>query len=69
MTAVGTRIRQLRTEQKLSMEVLSRRAETSVATISRLERHNTFPAVETLARIARELDTSLSALFENEVAS
>ena len=66
---VGTRVRQLRTQHELSMEVLARRAETSVATISRLERHNALPKVETLIRIAAELDTSVSALLENEEQS
>ena len=63
---VGTRVRQLRTQHKLSMEVLARRAETSVATISRLERANAYPKVETLIRIATELGTSVSYLLEDD---
>ena len=66
MGNVGTRVRELRTERGITMQVLAIRARTSPATISRLERTNAKPKIETLQRIAAELGASVSALLESE---
>jgi len=63
---VGKRVRELRTEQKLSMKELAARAGTSYSTVSRLETNNIYPRVETLVRIATALDASVSALLQGE---
>ena len=59
-------MRELRTEQKLSMKEHAARAGTSYSTVSRLETNNIYPRVETLVRIATALDASVSALLQGE---
>lgn len=61
--SVGTKVRSLRKEQKLSAEQLAVRAGVSSSTLGRLERSDLIPGVPILERIAAQLGTDASALL------
>jgi transcriptional regulator with XRE-family HTH domain len=62
-TVLGDRIRELRTNQKLSMSELARRAQVSKGMLSQVERNAANPSVETVRQIAMALEVPLFTLF------
>lgn len=60
---VGSRIRELRTERNLTLDRLAELAEVSRAMLSRIERGESSPTAQLLAKICRGLGTTLSELF------
>lgn len=61
--AVGAAIRTLRTSQGIPQESLASRAEVDRAFMGRLERGESNPSVETLAKVAAGLGVPLDVLF------
>lgn len=61
--ALGSHIRQLRNQKKVSQEELGYKASISAAHLGQIERGQKKPTVETLGRIASALDISVSELF------
>ncbi len=66
---LGKRIKELRELRDLSQAELASRSLKSVETISNFERAKTTPSVETLAVLARVLDTEISEFFAFESQS
>lgn len=64
--ALGSRIRKLRQQKKVSQEELGFKASISAAHLGQIERGLKKPTVETLGRIASALDISISELFNFE---
>lgn len=64
--SLGEKIRQVRTERKISLTELSGGTGLSLAFLSRLERNNVNISVENLKKIAGFLDISMVQLFEVE---
>lgn len=62
---VGEVIRNFRHRRGLSQGDLEKRSGLMRCYISRVENGHTVPSLETLSRIARALDTELSALFQD----
>lgn len=62
-TALGSHIRQLRHQKKVSQEELGFKASISAAHLGQIERGQKKPTVETLGRIAAALNISVSELF------
>src|SRR4051794_31379832 len=60
---IGLRVRHARRERGLSQEQLAEKIERSVETVSLIERGQTLPALETLARVAIALGTQLREMF------
>ncbi|MFJ9174479.1 helix-turn-helix domain-containing protein [Streptomyces sp. NPDC102360] len=63
MRLLGVRIRSLRRARKLTLQQLGQSADLSHAFLSQLERGLTTASITTLNRIARTLDTTISALL------
>ena len=59
----GKHLKALRKEKKLTQEEFADRIDRSVDTISALERGLAFAGIDTLVRIAAELDCSMEKLF------
>ncbi len=64
---IGTRIRQVRTDQSLSLDALARQAGVSRAMLSRVERGESSPTAQLLVRICGGLGITLSALFAGPI--
>ncbi len=64
---VGSKIKRLRQEKGLTAKSLAKSANISVGMLSQLENGSTQGSVETLRKIAKVLDTTLAALFEDEM--
>jgi transcriptional regulator with XRE-family HTH domain len=62
-TAIGARIRALRTARGLSLDVLAAASAVSRAMISRIERAEVSPTASLLSRLCAALGLSLSAFF------
>ncbi|MEQ6390032.1 helix-turn-helix transcriptional regulator [Bacillaceae bacterium S4-13-58] len=60
---IGARIRYLRKEKKLTQEELAHLSSIHPTYIGQLERGEKNPTIETIDRIARSLEISLSELF------
>jgi transcriptional regulator with XRE-family HTH domain len=69
LSSLGTRLRELRRTQSLTLEGLSQRAQVSRAMISKIERGEKMPTVGILVRIATGLGVSLSALLGGQASS
>lgn len=63
LSTLGSRLRELRQTQNLTLEMLAKRAQVSRAMISKIERSEKVPTVGILVRIATALNVSLSALL------
>lgn len=61
---LGHKIRELRKEQKLSMQELAQQAGVSVGLISQMERDLTTPSVETLWNVAKALRVHINYFFD-----
>jgi transcriptional regulator with XRE-family HTH domain len=64
--AVGARIRRLRLERNLTLQMLSDRTGLSGSMISMVERGRTSPSIGTLVAIASALRVPMSELFDGE---
>lgn len=70
METFGKKLAQLRKENKLSQTQLAKQLSTSVSVISRYERDEMIPSIDTAKRLANFLDTSVGYLLgENEQAN
>ena len=58
----GTKIRDLRTAQNLSLKALAEKSGVSVSMISQIERRTTDPTLTTLYKLCKGLDVSISSL-------
>ncbi|MCW5693778.1 MAG: helix-turn-helix domain-containing protein [Pseudolabrys sp.] len=68
--AIGERIKALRADRGLTLEVLAEKAGVSRAMLSRIERGESNPTAQLLGRVCAGLDVTLSALFaETEQAA
>ena len=63
MSDVGQRIRQLRTEQKISQNALAKRAGIAQATLNAIEADTKNPSVETVRLLAVALGSTVSELM------
>jgi len=68
LSNLGSRLRELRRTQGLTLEMLAQRAHVSRAMISKIERSEKMPTVGILVRIATALNVSLSALLGGQAA-
>lgn len=67
---IGLQVQLLRKRKKLSQEALAERVQIDAKSLSRLERGAHYPSIETLERLARELDVEVKDFFDfNEVPS
>lgn len=63
---IGKKLKQLRTEKKLSIAELSRLSDVSTGLISQIERDLVVPSVTSLWRLAQALDTNINYFFHEE---
>ena len=63
---IGGKLKQLRTEKKLSIAELSRLSDVSTGLISQIERDLVVPSVTSLWRLAKALDTNINYFFYEE---
>lgn len=63
---IGSKIKELRTQSKLTLKQLSEKTELSVGFLSQLERGMTSIAIDSLSKIASVFNVELSSFFENE---
>jgi len=63
---LGSRLRDLRRRQKMTLEELGRRAGLTSSFLSQVERNVTSPSVKSLREIASALNTKVSHFFEEE---
>ncbi|MBQ7759432.1 cupin domain-containing protein [Anaerotignum sp.] len=63
---IGGKLKQLRTEKKLSIAELSRLSDVSTGLISQIERDLVVPSVTSLWRLAKALDTNINYFFHEE---
>lgn len=61
---IGKKLKQLRTEKKLSIAELSRLSDVSTGLISQIERDLVVPSVTSLWRLAQALDTNINYFFQ-----
>ena len=69
MTAIGRRVRALRQQRQLSLEVLAERSGVSVSMLSTVERGQKVPSIPVMGQIATALDTSIGRLVGEEAVS
>ena len=60
----GKRLKQLRTEQNLSQQLLANKAEIELSQIFRIEKGKTNVTLSTIGAIANALDISIASLFD-----
>ena len=63
---IGGKLKQLRTEKKLSIAELSKLSDVSTGLISQIERDLVVPSVTSLWRLAQALDTNINYFFHEE---
>lgn len=63
---LGSRLRDLRRRQKMTLEELGKRTGLTSSFLSRIERNITSPSVKSLRETAAALNTRVSRLFEEE---
>jgi transcriptional regulator with XRE-family HTH domain len=69
METFGNKLAKLRKEKKMSQTDLSKKLNTSVSVISRYERDEMIPSIDTAKKLATLLETSVGYLLgENEQA-
>jgi transcriptional regulator with XRE-family HTH domain len=64
VSSIGPRLRQLRQEQRLSLQQLAVRAEVSAAAIHKIERSDMVPTITTLLKISAALERPVSYFIE-----
>ena len=62
---IGQKIRQLRTQNNLTLEELASRSELTKGFLSQVERNLTSPSVSTLEDILEALGTDLASFFKD----
>lgn len=68
MTALGARIRSLRTERELQQRQLAEKAELTPSMVSQIESGRLTPSLHTLGKIAAALGVPIAALFDGQAA-
>lgn len=63
---VGTRLRDLRTDRKMSMRALARKSGLSTNALSMIERGRASPSVSTLYKLADALEIPITAFFRTQ---
>lgn len=63
--AIGTHLRRIRTRQNRTIQEIANKCNLSKSMISKIETNKVVPSVATLAKLAKSLGTSVSALLEN----
>lgn len=63
---VGTRLRELRTDRKMSMRALARESGLSTNALSMIERGRASPSVSTLYKLADALEIPITAFFRTQ---
>lgn len=66
MIDLGTRIRRLREERRLSLRALARNSGLSANALSMIERNKVSPSVSTLYKLADALEVPITAFFREE---
>ena len=61
---LAQRLKQLRSEKKITQEELAYRSELTLSQISRIETVKINPTVSTMFRIAKALDVNITELFD-----
>src|SRR6266849_1185675 len=61
---IGARIRRLRVAGGLTMAALAKKTDLTVSFISQAERNTVTPSIPSIQKIARALNTSVSAFFD-----
>lgn len=69
VSSIGTKVGELRREQRLSLQQLAMRADVSAAAIHKIERSDMVPTVTTLLKIASALGRPASYFIEDGQAS
>ena len=64
---VGSRLRQLRTDQKLTLRALAEKSGLSINTLALIENKKTSPSVSTLQQIAVALQVPITTFFETDI--
>ena len=60
VSTIGPKLKQLRQEQRLSLQQLAVKADVSAAAIHKIERNDMVPTITTLLKIATALDRPVS---------
>jgi quercetin dioxygenase-like cupin family protein len=68
LAAIGTKVRQLRKQQNLSLEELSQRSGVSATAIHKLERNGMVPTIATLMKLALAFDRPVSYFVDEDGA-
>lgn len=63
---IGAKLKELRTQKKLSIAELSKMSDVSTGLISQIERDMVVPSVVSLWRLARALDANITQFFDEE---
>ncbi len=66
VSTIGPKLKQLRQEQRLSLQQLAVKADVSAAAIHKIERNDMVPTITTLLKIATALDRPVSYFIEND---
>ena len=66
---LATRLKEIRSEKRISQEELAYRSEITLSQIARIETVRINPTVSTIFKIARTLDIPLSELFDFKLSS
>jgi transcriptional regulator with XRE-family HTH domain len=62
---IGEKIRELRIQNGLTLEELSRRSDVSTSLLSMVERNKSVPTVRTLERIVKAFGTTISSFYQS----
>jgi transcriptional regulator with XRE-family HTH domain len=66
VSSIGPKLRELRLQQRLSMQQLAERADVSAAAIHKIERSGMVPTITTLLKLAGALDRPVSYFVEED---
>jgi transcriptional regulator with XRE-family HTH domain len=64
VSSIGPKVKELRQEQRLSLQQLAVKAEVSAAAIHKIERNDMVPTITTLLKVARALDRPVTYFVE-----
>jgi transcriptional regulator with XRE-family HTH domain len=66
VSSIGPKLKQLRHEQRLSLQQLAAKADVSAAAIHKIERNDMVPTITTLLKIATALDRPVSYFIDSD---
>jgi transcriptional regulator with XRE-family HTH domain len=66
VSTIGPKLKQLRQEQRLSLQQLAVKADVSAAAIHKIERNDMVPTITTLLKIATALDRPVSYFIDSD---